>query len=132
MKTILFCLLAFVSVAVISKAQSDDDYYGEDESYIHDYNPRPYEDYYGNSYQYYDNLFKDTDNDGLMNYFDNNDRNTDLFKSLFKSNNYYNYSSQPHNYNSSYYDFNSGRTIYTGPRGGQYYINSNGNKVYIK
>jgi colicin import membrane protein len=26
----------------------------------------------------------------------------------------------------------SGRTIYTGPRGGQYYINSKGNKVYIK
>ena len=26
----------------------------------------------------------------------------------------------------------SGRTIYTGPRGGKYYINSNGNKTYIK
>lgn len=25
-----------------------------------------------------------------------------------------------------------GRTIYTGPRGGQYYINSNGNKTYIR
>ena len=25
-----------------------------------------------------------------------------------------------------------GRTIYTGPRGGRYYINSKGNKVYIK
>lgn len=30
------------------------------------------------------------------------------------------------NYNSS------GKTIYTGPRGGQYYINKNGNKTYIK
>lgn len=27
---------------------------------------------------------------------------------------------------------NSDRTIYTGPRGGQYYINKNGNKTYIK
>jgi colicin import membrane protein len=26
----------------------------------------------------------------------------------------------------------SGRKIYTGPRGGKYYINSNGNKTYIK
>ena len=26
----------------------------------------------------------------------------------------------------------TGRTIYTGPRGGRYYINSKGNKVYIK
>ncbi|MBK6977996.1 MAG: hypothetical protein IPH28_13570 [Cytophagaceae bacterium] len=25
-----------------------------------------------------------------------------------------------------------GRTIYEGPRGGRYYINSNGNKTYIK
>lgn len=26
----------------------------------------------------------------------------------------------------------NGRVIYTGPRGGRYYINSNGNKTYIK
>ncbi|MCA6421505.1 MAG: hypothetical protein IM568_01655 [Flavobacterium sp.] len=24
-----------------------------------------------------------------------------------------------------------GKTVYTGPRGGEYYINSNGNKTYI-
>ena len=28
-------------------------------------------------------------------------------------------------------NYGSGRTIYTGPRGGQYYINENGNKVYV-
>ncbi len=28
-------------------------------------------------------------------------------------------------------NYGSGKTIYTGPRGGQYYINSNGNKVYV-
>lgn len=27
---------------------------------------------------------------------------------------------------------NSGRVIYKGPKGGCYYINSNGNKVYVK
>jgi hypothetical protein len=34
------------------------------------------------------------------------------------------YSSQANNYG-------SGQTIQTGPNGGQYYINSNGNKVYV-
>jgi len=28
-------------------------------------------------------------------------------------------------------DYGSGRTIYTGPRGGEYYINDYGNKVYV-
>jgi hypothetical protein len=27
--------------------------------------------------------------------------------------------------------YGSGRTIHTGPKGGQYYINSNGNKTYV-
>lgn len=35
-------------------------------------------------------------------------------------------------YSTPSYNYNSGKTIYTGSRGGQYYINSNGNKTYIK
>ena len=34
-------------------------------------------------------------------------------------------------YSSGAYNYGSGQTIYTGPRGGQYYINSNGNKTYV-
>lgn len=34
-------------------------------------------------------------------------------------------------YSSEAYNYGSGRTVYTGSRGGQYYINSNGNKTYI-
>jgi hypothetical protein len=34
-------------------------------------------------------------------------------------------------YSPAAYNYGGGRTIYTGPRGGQYYINSNGNKTYI-
>lgn len=34
------------------------------------------------------------------------------------------YSNQANNYGQGY-------SIYTGPQGGQYYINSNGNKVYV-
>lgn len=29
------------------------------------------------------------------------------------------------------YNYGSGQTIHTGPKGGQYYINSNGNKTYV-
>ena len=34
-------------------------------------------------------------------------------------------------YSSSANNYGSGKTIYTGSRGGQYYINSNGNKTYV-
>jgi len=34
-------------------------------------------------------------------------------------------------YSSDAQNYGSGRTIYTGPRGGQYYINDYGNKVYV-
>lgn len=44
--------------------------------------------------------------------------------------------SSPKSSNSTYYSappaYNGGRTIQTGSRGGNYYINSNGNKTYIK
>ena len=40
-----------------------------------------------------------------------------------------NYSGNGNSSNSGTYN---GRKIYTGPRGGKYYINSKGNKVYIK
>lgn len=34
-------------------------------------------------------------------------------------------------YSSGAYNYGQGKTIYTGPRGGQYYINKNGNKTYV-
>lgn len=34
-------------------------------------------------------------------------------------------------YSSEAYNYGAGRTIHTGSRGGQYYINSRGNKVYV-
>ena len=62
----------------------------------------------------------------------------------YKSNttyNNYNYSAPKSNYSNSTPNYNTNpnsnnysapKTIRTGPRGGQYYINSNGNKTYIK
>tara|TARA_E500000318_G_C3516622_1_gene194611 strand:+ start:254 stop:934 length:681 start_codon:yes stop_codon:yes gene_type:complete len=50
--------------------------------------------------------------------------------STYSNNNIYNSSSIS---NSTYFGIdNSGRTIYTGSRGGKYYINSSGKKVYVK
>lgn len=34
-------------------------------------------------------------------------------------------------YSTGAYNYGSGHTIYSGSRGGQYYINSNGNKTYV-
>jgi len=34
-------------------------------------------------------------------------------------------------YTPNAYNYGSGKTIYTGSRGGQYYINSNGNRTYV-
>lgn len=39
------------------------------------YNTRPYRDSWGNRYKHYQNLWKDSDGDGVINYFDYNDRN---------------------------------------------------------
>lgn len=39
--------------------------------------------------------------------------------------------SRAKDYSSNAQNYGSGRTIHTGPRGGQYYINSRGNKVYV-
>ncbi|MCM8808020.1 MAG: hypothetical protein NC926_08810 [Candidatus Omnitrophica bacterium] len=41
---------------------------------------RPYKDFWGNSYQYYDNLFKDSDNDGIYNFYDYNDKKKNVSK----------------------------------------------------
>jgi hypothetical protein len=66
------------------------------------------------------------------------------YKSSPNSTNYDNYSTygntnpytgstgtKPQDYSSESSNYGSGQIIQTGPRGGQYYINSNGNKVYV-
>lgn len=39
--------------------------------------------------------------------------------------------SRARDYSNGAYNYGSGRSIQTGPRGGQYYINSRGNKTYV-
>lgn len=41
------------------------------------------------------------------------------------------YGTRAADYSTDAYNYGAGRTIYTGPRGGQYYYNDYGNKVYV-
>jgi hypothetical protein len=41
-------------------------------------NTRPYKDAWGNSYKHQENLYKDTDHDGVINLYDYNDRNPNV------------------------------------------------------
>lgn len=59
-------------------------------------NKRPYKDYWGNSYKHHNNLYKDTDKDGVINYFDYNDRDRKI-QNPYQRNYEWN-----HNYNKKY------------------------------
>ncbi len=39
---------------------------------------RPYKDFWGNSYKNYNNMWRDDDGDGILNYYDYNDRNPNI------------------------------------------------------
>lgn len=61
-----------------------------------------------------------------------NDTNWDNFSTSGNINIYTGTSgSVARDYTVDAYNYGSGRTIHTGSRGGQYYINSNGNKTYV-
>ena len=42
------------------------------------YEPRPYKDAWSNSYKNPENLYKDTDKDGVINMYDYNDKNKNI------------------------------------------------------
>lgn len=69
------------------------------------YEERPYKDNWGNSYKNPNNLYKDTDRDGVINLYDYNDRNRNIQTPYQKdynkgyNNNYYN-KQRPYNYRS--------------------------------
>ncbi|MEY2702976.1 MAG: hypothetical protein RLY43_1614 [Bacteroidota bacterium] len=85
---------------------------------------KPRQDYNTSSYSSYNN---NSYNSNSSNYT----KSTPSYNT--SSNTNYNSSSSKPTYNySSPSSYESNKTIYTGPRGGQYYINSNGNKTYIK
>lgn len=61
-----------------------------------------------------------------------NTTNWDNYSTVGNVNTYtYTSGTVPRDYSSAAYNYSSNKTIYTGSRGGQYYINSNGNKSYV-
>ena len=105
MRSLLF-ILAFVFTSVLTYAQSQtwvNGYYKSDGTYVQGH-------------------YKQTPNS----------TNHDNWSTTQQRNPYtLDNGSRAKDYSSDTYNYGSGQTIYTGPRGGQYYINSNGNKVYV-
>ena len=64
-------------------------------------------------------------------YYINSNGNKTYIKSNSSKTKSYNYSYQKHSYSTTP-SYNSNKIIHTGSRGGKYYINSKGNKTYIK
>ena len=61
-----------------------------------------------------------------------NSTNTDNFSTRGNYNPYTNQSgTRASDYSIDSYNYGNGQNIQTGPRGGQYYINSSGNKTYV-
>lgn len=61
-----------------------------------------------------------------------NSTNHDNFSTRGNVNSYTGTSgSRARDYSTGAYNYGSGHTVHTGSRGGQYYINSNGNKTYV-
>jgi len=61
-----------------------------------------------------------------------NSTNTDNYSTQGNSNPYTgSQGTRAQDYSPDAQNYGSGRTIYTGPRGGQYYINDKGKKVYV-
>ena len=60
-----------------------------------------------------------------------NSTTTDNYSSQDNINPYTGAGTRPNDYTPDAANYGSGKTIYTGPRGGQYYINDYGRKVYV-
>lgn len=62
----------------------------------------------------------------------NNNTNHDNFSTKGNTNSYTGQSgSRARDYSNGAYNYGRGQIIRTGPKGGQYYYNSNGNKTYV-
>lgn len=110
MKKIL-CLSLLVAISILAKSQN--------------YN---YNNYYQQGY------YKPSTGTQVNGYYKTSPNNTNLdnYSTKGNINPYTNKSgSRARDYSVESYNYGSGQTIYQGSRGGQYYINSNGNKTYV-
>ncbi len=106
--------------------------------------------YYGSSYSYgsrsnsygsstnssvrYQRGYTRTDGTYVQGHYKTNTNSTnhDNFSTRGNMNSYTGTSgSRARDYSTGAYNYGSGHTVHTGSRGGQYYINSNGNRTYV-
>ncbi|MBU3677688.1 MAG: hypothetical protein FGM54_10995 [Chitinophagaceae bacterium] len=118
MKQILFLFIALISMSFTLKAQTYSSGYSN-----YTYPSTRYQSgYYNNSGTYVQPHVKTT----------SNNTNWDNYSTSGNTNPYTGESgTKARDYSSGSYNYGSGQNIQTGSRGGQYYINSNGNKVYV-
>lgn len=116
----LFTLNSFAQVSVRG-------YYKSNGTYVQPYQRTAPNNTVNDNYSTRGNTNPYTGEEGTKPRSEYNNVNSSYNNSSY--NNSYNNSSSNYPTSSSY---ESNRTIYTGSRGGQYYINSNGNKTYIK
>ena len=127
-KIILTAAIALVSM-VGAKAQS---YYGTSS---YSYGSRS--NGYGsstNSSVHYQRGYTRTDGTYVQGHYKTNTNSTnhDNFSTRGNVNSFTGTSgSRARDYSTGAYNYGSGHTVHTGSRGGQYYINSNGNKTYV-
>lgn len=120
MKKIIFAFIALFSISATSFAQS----YGFNSGSL-----------YGvNTNSTYVNGYTKSDGTYVQGHYrsSQNSTNHDNYSTVGNTNPYTGVSgSRAMDYSTGAYNYGSGHTIYTGSRGGQYYINRNGNKTYV-
>jgi hypothetical protein len=136
----IISVLAFIAIAFFTQAQQ---YYQSNslpEIRISNYRPC-----YNNSYQMptvcysapsvrYQNTYQRYDGTVVEGYYktQSNNTNWDNFSTSGNVNPYTGQSgTRARDYSSEALNYGKGQVIQTGSRGGQYYINSNGNKTYV-
>lgn len=118
MKHILFLFIALLSFSLSTQAQS---YSYPNSSYSYP-STRTQSGYINSNGTYVQPHVKTT----------SNNTNWDNFSTSGNTNPYTGQNgTKARDYSNESYNYGGGQTIQTGPRGGQYYINSNGNKTYV-
>lgn len=84
--------------------------------------------------RYQSGYYKESTGTYVDSHYKTSSNNTNLDNFSTKGN--YNYytgekGTRAQDYSSEAYNYGQGKTIYEGPKGGQYYINDNNNKVYV-
>lgn len=125
MKKIFFAMVAMLTISMVSVAQS----------YNYGSNRHRSTSTYGTNPSTTSVSGYTRSNGTYVNGYTRTQKNNTNHDNFSTSGNYNPYTgttgSRARDYSNQSYNYGSGRTIQTGPRGGQYYTNSRGNKVYV-